>query len=298
VKRGSLVFSTISLGIMPTDPMKTNSCIFAMFLILAIGIAAGQTLPVCSAQASNGTVIILAVVIGNAPAFSPPGFFPQAIAPGELVAVNGIWINGSVSVSTSNPLPTKINGIELLVNDVPVPLMEETLNNKNLPFVWQMTAQVPFSIPVGGTAAMRLRITNPDNSQCLSGYIQVPVVHAMPALATNSAGSALILNQDNTANSTTNPAAAQQVATVYGVGFGRLIGPAKAGDVISKAISLAQPVEVTIDGVPALVQYSGSAPGTVGGYQVNFLVPNVGTGSHDGSLQVNGAKTSFRISVK
>jgi uncharacterized protein (TIGR03437 family) len=288
----------ISLGLKTSNPMNNNASVLAMFWIMAI-VAVGQTatLPVCASQANNGFVVITAVVIGNASVLSPPSFSPQPVAPGELVAVNGIWV-GSVSVSSTSPLPTKISGVELLINDVPAPLLAETLNSRNLPFVWQIMGQVPFNIPVGGTAVMRLRITNPDNSQCQSGYIEAPVVHAMPALASKADGSVLILNQDNSPNSGTNPLAAQDSATVYGVGFGRLAGPAKAGEVMNRAVPLAQPLEVAIDGIPATVRYAGSAPGTVGEYRVNFRVPNVGGGSHNGSLQVNGAKTSFTIFVQ
>ena len=78
---------------------------------------------------------------------------------------------------------------------------------------------------------MQLRITNPDNSQCLSGYIQAPVIHATPALASKADGSALVLNQDNLPNSATHPLSAHEVATLYGVGFGRLTGPARIGEV-------------------------------------------------------------------
>jgi uncharacterized protein (TIGR03437 family) len=48
------------------------------------------------------------------------------------------------------------------------------------------------------------------------------------------------------------------------------------------------PVEITINGQPAEVQYAGGYPGTTNTYQVNFVVP-AGTSTGSASLQLTAA---------
>jgi uncharacterized protein (TIGR03437 family) len=48
------------------------------------------------------------------------------------------------------------------------------------------------------------------------------------------------------------------------------------------------PVEITVNGQPAQVQYAGGYPGTTNTYQVNFVVP-AGTATGSASLQLTAA---------
>jgi uncharacterized protein (TIGR03437 family) len=65
---------------------------------------------------------------------------------------------------------------------------------------------------------------------------------------------------------------------LYGVGFGRVTPDVPAGEVVPAMNSLAARVEVRFGGTPAAVTYSGLAPGSIGVYQLNVVVPSVPAG--------------------
>ena len=63
--------------------------------------------------------------------------------------------------------------------------------------------------------------------------------------------------------------------TLYGIGFGQVNQGIPPGEIAQGQTSLAAPVTVTIGGQPATVNYAGLAPGFVGLYRFNVVVPNV-----------------------
>ncbi len=73
-------------------------------------------------------------------------------------------------------------------------------------------------------------------------------------------GQAAVLNQDNSVNWASNPAARGSVVQIFATGAGA---------------SAALPAKVTMGGVDAAVRYSGPAPGEIDGLvQINAIVPS------------------------
>jgi trimeric autotransporter adhesin len=98
---------------------------------------------------------------------------------------------------------------------------------------------------------------------------------AIFSLDSTGVGPGAILNQDNSTNSTGNPAARLSVIAIYCTGGG-ITTPASAdGEVIGLPLRLLQQTTVvTIGGVNAVVKYAGAAPGAVAGLtQINVEVP-------------------------
>lgn len=62
--------------------------------------------------------------------------------------------------------------------------------------------------------------------------------------------------------------------TLYGVGFGAVTPSIPAGQVVSQSNSLALPLQIKFGAQTANVSYAGLAPGLVGLYQFNVVVPN------------------------
>ena len=62
---------------------------------------------------------------------------------------------------------------------------------------------------------------------------------------------------------------------VYGVGFGPVTPNIPAGQVAQQANAVTSPLQVFFGQTPATLSYSGLAPGAVGLYQFNVVVPNV-----------------------
>jgi uncharacterized protein (TIGR03437 family) len=63
--------------------------------------------------------------------------------------------------------------------------------------------------------------------------------------------------------------------TLYGVGFGTVSPSIPAGQIVQQQNSLQSSLQIFFGGVPATILYDGLAPGYVGLYQINVVVPNV-----------------------
>jgi uncharacterized protein (TIGR03437 family) len=66
-----------------------------------------------------------------------------------------------------------------------------------------------------------------------------------------------------------------QTITIYGIGFGPVSPSIPAGQIVQQTNTLADSIQVSFGGSPAVLAYSGLAPGFVGLYQFNVVVPNV-----------------------
>jgi len=80
---------------------------------------------------------------------------------------------------------------------------------------------------------------------------------------------------------TSSPAAPGETITMYGVGFGPVNQtPAiPAGEISSGLSQLTTAFSVFFGPAQATLSYFGLAPGYVGLYQFNVVVPNIGSGS-------------------
>jgi len=63
--------------------------------------------------------------------------------------------------------------------------------------------------------------------------------------------------------------------TLYGIGFGPATPDTPAGQIVQQTSALQAKFQISFAGVPATVTYAGLAPGFVGLYQFNVVVPNV-----------------------
>ncbi len=70
-------------------------------------------------------------------------------------------------------------------------------------------------------------------------------------------------------------AKAGDTITLYGVGFGAVTPGITAGQTVQQINTLAQPFTIRFGQTQATVSYSGLAPGAIGLYQFNVVVPNV-----------------------
>lgn len=66
-----------------------------------------------------------------------------------------------------------------------------------------------------------------------------------------------------------------ETIVIYGIGFGAVTPAVSPGQIAAGTNSLAAPFAVTIGGAPASVVYNGLAPGFVGLYQFNVVVPAI-----------------------
>jgi uncharacterized protein (TIGR03437 family) len=137
----------------------------------------------------------------------------------------------------------------------------------------------------------------------LSNAVTLPVVPSEPALFTvdsSGSGQGLIFDAMGNPNSTSNPAAAQSVVTLYATGEGQTLPPGVDGLIATNlAPAPVLPVSVTIDGISAAVLYYGGAIGQVAGMmRIDVQVPDgVASGARPVLLQVGDAQSQTGVTV-
>jgi uncharacterized protein (TIGR03437 family) len=199
--------------------------------------------------------------------------YPNNLAPGMITAMftlgNFNQFGGQPSSASSLPLPTQLNGVEVLFNGSPVPLFYADPN--------QINFQVPMGAPQTGTADVQ--VFQPATGRVL-GDTTVGMNAALPgffAQAGTGIGAAAALNEDNTVNSQTNPAVQGSVIQLFGTGQGFIPGGPLDGTASTGSLPTTT-VPSVIMGTgfvpPANILYSGLAPTLVGVWQVNVSIPD------------------------
>lgn len=245
--------------------------------IAAVGRAA---VTVVNLSSGGGTSVPANFVIGPAPALksnsavsaaSPLG--PASASPGTLVSLYGANLAGSLVQAVALPLPETLGDVVVTVGGVPVPLY----------FV--SPGQINFQVPYGAATAGSLALTV-NQGQQTSNSILLPMARVSPGLfSTNQQGSgqgAIRIANSATiaapvgAFSDSRPVHAGDIIEIYCTGLGAVTpsgvtgGPATSRPLQTTTLS----PSVTIGGQPAMVGFSGLAPGSAGLYQVNVTIPN------------------------
>jgi uncharacterized protein (TIGR03437 family) len=92
------------------------------------------------------------------------------------------------------------------------------------------------------------------------------------------------------------PAKSGDIITAYGVGFGAVVPPIPAGVVVSERNALPG-VTIRFATVPATVTFAGLAPGAVGLYQFNFIVPDIPDGVYKINIVVGNRQSAQQFSL-
>ena len=214
---------------------------------------------------SSGAQIpqIASGAIANGASFQLGG----AQAPGTLISILGQNLADRAEVGLGqSPLPFELAGIEVRLGDRRLPLLYAGPN--------QINAQIPYDLPLNTQHQLIVR-----RGSALSVPETLSLGPSQPAVFTqNQAGTgqgAIVNGVTNVLADGSNPVRAGDVISIYCTGLG-LVNPPVTEGVAASLTVLSQtvnPVTVTIGGVSAPVQFSGIAPGFVGLYQVNAVVP-------------------------
>jgi uncharacterized protein (TIGR03437 family) len=216
-----------------------------------------------------------------------------AVAPGEIVTIFGSGMGPAslvtLQLDSRGLVSTSLGGTRVLFDGIPAPLIYVRSD--------QISAVVPYDL-TGKTIAEAVVQFN-DKAV---GSLIVPVAAAMPAIFaadSSGVGQAAILNQDGRLNSPSNPAAPGSVITMFATGAGATdpsgIDGLAAVPPYPKPLN---PVQVTIGGREAGIEYAGAAPGMVSGVlQVNARVPDqVETGNCVSIFITMGSYSTFLVS--
>lgn len=222
--------------------------------------------------------------------------FAGALSPGEEVAIYGTNFGPSSVVSstlTNNAFPTTLSNTQVLFDGVAAPIIAVTNG--------QVNVMVPYGI--AGRATTQVQVSYLGVSSNPLAYNVTTTVPGIYTVNQAGTGQGAILDQNLSVNSASNPAAKGSVIAIYMTGEGVTSPASVTGQVApSDGTGLNHPVQnvtVTIGGVPATVQYAGSAPGLVYGVmQVNVLVPStVASGAEPLVVTVGTATSQNGVTV-
>ncbi len=201
--------------------------------------------------------------------------YPSELAPGMIGAMYSLGNTNQFGAQAASapaytfPLPTALNGVEILFNGSPVPLFYAGPN--------QINFEVPMEAPQSGTADVQ--VLEVATGQIL-GDSPVQMTEAVPGIFTltgDGSGTAAALNQDGTVNGPTNPAAQGSTITIFGTGQGYVAGAPPDGSPDTDQLQTArEPIVIMgFEEVPsANITYYGLAPDQVGVWQLNIVIPD------------------------
>jgi len=247
---------------------------------LAVPVSGGSTSPLIR---PNG--VITASAFGGS----------SAIAPGTFIEIYGQNLAGTTrawqaSDFTGNAAPKSLDGVSVRINGQPAFVSYVSPS--------QVNALVPSAIAPGTAVVIVQNDSQISRPYTVTVNTLEPGLLAFPLAASASGQYAVAIFPDYTTYVLppgVNPevpsrrAKAGDTITLYGIGFGPVIPGVPAGNIAIQANSLQATAEVTFDGHPGQVTYAGSAPGFVGLYQLNVVVPDgvVVMGTYDDTVLVN-----------
>lgn len=186
------------------------------------------------------------------------------LAPGELVTL--YWTGLATPPATTATVvdgrfPATLADTQVLFDGAAAPMLYVDSQ--------QINTVVPYA--VAGRAATAIQVVSGGKQ---SNTIGMPVQPVSPGLFA-------IVNADYSRNGPQAPAARGGVVVLFGTGGGQAT-PAGDGLVTPGAGSLGAAVTARIDGLPAVVDYAGPAPGLISGvFQINIRIPEA---AHSGSV--------------
>jgi uncharacterized protein (TIGR03437 family) len=246
------------------------------------GLAAGTfngTLSVSSPNAVNPVGVNVTLTVSEIPKpvilaiKNAASWQPGDIAPGENVVIGGTGIGpaslaGAV-LTSDGKVATTVADTQVMFGNVAAPLIYASAG--------QTAVMVPYE--VAGQPSVQVKVI-------YKGVASDPVTYSVTAAAPgfytlNQAGSGpgVIFNQDYSLNGPAAPAPAKSWVGLYMTGEG-LTQPASTTGGIApiNGTGLNKPplnVTATVAGMPAKVEYYGSAPGIIYGVmQVNVTIPD------------------------
>ena len=196
-------------------------------------------------------------------------FVGGGVVPGEIATVFGTNIVSATGINlvSALPLATLFLSNSVLIDGSAVPLFaSDNFNGQQ-----QINFQVPFG--VAGKSSVQIAVLN---SSMTSASVSVPVLTAQPGIFNYSTGGktfGAILHSNFVLADTNHPALPDETVLIFCTALGAVETPPPDGTGGNGQKTVDTPI-VSIGGANAKVSFSGLAPGFVGLYQVNAVVPS------------------------
>ena len=238
-------------------------------------------------SANPAAPLLFAGGVVNGASFAPG----EAVAPGSIVSVFGRRFAEGLNHAAQLPLDTQLGGVRLSIGGRDAPLFFSSDG--------QINAQIPFEVSSDSQPQVVIRTGLSGRSGAIAVPETITLAQARPGIFTtrqDGTGQGAILNQDSAPNSATNAAERGSVIQIFATGLGATNPVVPSGQPApgNPPALVTAAVEARIGGQPAAVQFAGLAPGFVGLYQVNVVVPaNLQPGSEvELTLTQNGVPSN------
>jgi uncharacterized protein (TIGR03437 family) len=210
------------------------------------------------------------------------GYGPR-VAPGSLATLFGTGLASATASASGFPLPTSLSGTSVSFGGALVPLLYVSAG--------QINFQVPSSAKAG---EVNVIVNGPGGA---SAAYAVTVTAEAPAIYQYGTNRAVAQNSDGSLNSSSNPAAAGSVITVYLTGQGALNNAVTDGTAtpLSPLSTASATATATIGPLNAPVQFLGLTPDFAGLAQANIQAPALAPGDYPLVLTVGGYVSASAI---
>ncbi len=223
--------------------------------------AVERTITVSTAAAAGG--ISLPVLFSEGVVEGAAFTARRPLAPGGIVSLFGSSFAVADAASTQLPLDRNLGGVSVRIGGEDAPLYFAGAG--------QINAQVPYSVQPGSDVSVVVSV---------NGLLTAPqtyqIAPAQPGIFLPEGGGAVLDAQSRLVNAE-NPAQRGTVLQIFATGLGETDPPGQTGEGAPSFSRVLLPVTVTVGGVEASVVYQGLAPGFVGLYQVNAVLPTTVT---------------------
>ena len=248
--------------------------------------------------AGPGTVFRLALGSQGTLSISPGGVVNDAsytapVVPGSIAAAFGSFLLAAPVTDNNSPLLTSLSGLSLqFENGLPAPLFYAGAGQVNFQVPWELAGQSQTTLAAALNGAS-------STAQAVSLAALAPAIFSENAEGT---GQGAILNSSYELADSTNPATAGSTyVLIFCTGLGAVTNqPANGSPAPGNPLSWTTTVPtVMIGGAPSTdVSFYGLAPGYVGLYQVNALVPAASSNGNAVPVTISiGGATSNTVTI-
>jgi uncharacterized protein (TIGR03437 family) len=259
---------------LPLQNYRPPAAVTEANLILIRSITVVNNLP---AIASNGVI-----TVGNFGGFAvaAPGSFIEIY--GSNLAPEGVQRGWAGSDFNGAAAPTTLAGVSVTVDGKPAYVSYVSPGQVNVQIPADVARRrVPVVVTTNGVSTAAAEI----EMQETAGGILAP-----PAFKTGDRQFVAATHQDGSFVTAQNPAKPGETITFYGIGFGAVTQGAYAGQIAGAPARTVASVGFRINDIPLHTDYAGLAPGFVGLYQFNAVVPPESvSGDHRLVVLVDGA---------
>jgi uncharacterized protein (TIGR03437 family) len=204
----------------------------------------------------------------------------SAVAPGSWIEIHGSNLatharDWTVADFNGAQAPTSLDGTSVSIGGHPAFLSYISPT--------QINAQVPSGVGLGAQDVLVTTAAGTSNPQTVAVNQIQPGLLAPPTLkiggkqyteALFTDGASFVLPAGAMPSGIARAARPGDTIILYGVGFGAVTPDPGTGNIVQSDNRLIFPFQAFFGGVPAAVSYAGLAPGMIGLYQFNVVVPN------------------------